>query len=231
MFFLIYKNNVSFFLLLISICKFNFIKQKKIVFPFKTETPNILSSNYIDKFIQNKIYITIEIGSPPKSINIYLTMDTNYLIIANSSIDKTYYNNKESTTYLNTSTLTDFYFEFFSSGYFAKESFFFYTSLENKQKEKVNNIEFIHAMEFSSITRVSPGYFGLQIPKKNKPNIYNCLKKENSISEEYWNLKYTSDNEGIFMIGEYPQEYTDEEGIRKTNALPTKNEVFRRRAK
>ena len=224
MFFLIYKNNVSFFLLLISICKFNFIKQKKIVFPFKTETPNILSSNYIDKFIQNKIYITIEIGSPPKSINIYLTMDTNYLIIANSSIDKTYYNNKESTTYLNTSTLTDFYFEFFSSGYFAKESFFFYTSLENKQKEKVNNIEFIHAMEFSSITRVSPGYFGLQIPKKNKPNIYNCLKKENSISEEYWNLKYTSDNEGIFMIGEYPQEYTDEEGIRKTNALPCEEE-------
>lgn len=224
MFFQIYKNNASFFLLLIIFSTFYLIKPKKIVFPFKTEISDILSSNYIDKYIQNKIYITTEIGSPPKSINIYLTMDTNYLIIANSSIDTSYYNNKESTTYLNTSILTDFYFEYFSSGYFAKDSFLFYTSLDNKQKEKADNIEFIHVLKYSSINIVSPGYFGLQIPKKNRPNIYNCLKKENIISEEYWNLKYTSDNEGFFMIGEYPEEYNEEDWIRKTNALPCEEE-------
>ena len=65
MFFQIYKNNASFFLLLIIFSTFYLIKPKKIVFPFKTEISDILSSNYIDKYIQNKIYITTEIGSPP----------------------------------------------------------------------------------------------------------------------------------------------------------------------
>ena len=224
MIFLINKRYISLFLLLIIFSTINFIKLNKIIFPFKTDSFNSISTNYIDKLIQNKIYITIEIGSSKKSINVYLTMDTNYLIIANSSIDSSYYNNKQSSTYLNTSNLIDFYFEYFSNGYYAKDSFWFSTSLENKEKEKFNNIEFIHAMEFSSITKKSPGYFGLQIPKKNKPNIYNCLKKEKIISEEYWNLKYTSDNEGYFLIGEYPSEYNDENWVRKTNALPCEEE-------
>ena len=197
----------------------NKAKQKKIVFPFKTESLKVASDNYIDKLFQNRIYITVEIGNPKKSINLYVTMDTSYLIISNSSIDSSYYNNIKSQTYLNTSELTDFYSEYFSNGYYARETFWFLTSLENKQKEKFDSIEFIHAMKFSSITKISPGYFGLQIPKKNKPNIYNCLKKENIISEEYWNLKYTSDNEGYFILGEYPSEYSEENWVRKINAF------------
>ena len=219
MIFLINKNNISFFLSLIIFSFFNKAKQNKIVFPFKTKSLNTLSNNYIDNLIQNKIYITIEIGNPKKNIDLYVTMDTSYLIISNSSIDSSYYNNKKSQTYLNTSNLLDFYFEYCSNGYYAKDTFWFLTSLENKEKSKFDNIEFIHAMEFSSITKVSPGYFGLQIPKKNKPNIFNCLKKEKVISEEFWNLKYTSDNEGYFILGEYPSEYSEENWVRKTNAF------------
>ncbi len=219
MIFPINKNNISFFLILIIFSFFNKVKLNKIVFPFKTESSNALSNNYIDNLIQNKIYITIEVGNPKKSLNLYVTMDTSYLIISNSSIDSSYYNNEKSQTYLNTSKLTDFYFEYFSNGYIAQDTFWFITSLENKEKQKFDNIQFIHAMEFSSITKISPGYFGLQIPKKNKPNIYNCLKKEKVISEEYWNLKYTSENEGYFILGEYPSEYSEENWVRKTNAF------------
>ena len=219
MIFLINKNNISFFLILIIFSFFNKVKLNKIVFPFKTESSNALSNNYIDNLIQNKIYITIEVGNPKKSLNLYVTMDTSYLIISNSSIDSSYYNNEKSQTYLNTSKLTDFYFEYFSNGYIAQDTFWFLTSLENKEKQKFDNIQFIHAMKFSSITKISPGYFGLQIPKKNKPNIYNCLKKEKVISEEYWNLKYTSENEGYFILGEYPSEYSEENWVRKTNAF------------
>ena len=224
MLFLKTKNNISFFSLLILFSILNFIKQNKIVFPFKTQTSKTLSSNYIDLFIQNKIYTTIEIGTPPKSINIYLTMDTNYLIISNSSIDPSFYNNKKSNTYFNISQLNVFYFEYFSNGYYAKDSFLFMTTLENQEKVKFNNIEFIHAIEFSSENYISPGYFGLQIPKKNKLNIYNCLKKENVISKEFWSLKYTNDNEGYFIIGEFPPEYNDENSIQMTNALPCEGE-------
>ena len=219
MIFPINKNNISFFLILIIFSFFNKSKPNKIVFPFKTESSNALSNNYIDNLIQNKIYITIEVGNPKKSLNLYVTMDTSYLIISNSSIDSSYYNNEKSQTYLNTSKLTDFYFEYFSNGYIAQDTFWFITSLENKEKQKFDNIQFIHAMEFNSITKISPGYFGLQIPKKNKPNIYNCLKKEKVISEEYWNLKYTSENEGYFILGEYPSEYSEENWVRKTNAF------------
>ena len=219
MIFPINKNNILFFLILIIFSFFNKSKPNKIVFPFKTESSNALSNNYIDNLIQNKIYITIEVGNPKKSLNLYVTMDTSYLIISNSSIDSSYYNNEKSQTYLNTSKLTDFYFEYFSNGYIAQDTFWFITSLENKEKQKFDNIQFIHAMEFNSITKISPGYFGLQIPKKNKPNIYNCLKKEKVISEEYWNLKYTSENEGYFILGEYPAEYSEENWVRKTNAF------------
>ena len=81
MLFLKTKNNISFFSLLILFSILNFIKQNKIVFPFKTQTSKTPSSNYIDLFIQNKIYTTIEIGTPPKSINIYLTNFLTYFAI------------------------------------------------------------------------------------------------------------------------------------------------------
>ena len=220
MFFVKDKNVILFNIHLIVFSIFNFISSNKIIFPFKIEQSNGPLSNYIDKFIQNKLYINIEIGSPPKSINLYLSMDTYYLIIANSSIDSSYYNNKQSNTYSNTSKLNTFFLELFSNGYYAKESFWFRTSLEKDEKNIFKNIEFIHVMSYSSITYVSPGYFGLQIPKANKPNIYNYLKKEKIISKEYWNLKYTSDNEGYFLLGEFPSEYNDENSLRKTNALP-----------
>ena len=219
------KNDVLFFLLLIIFLVFGNTKQNKIIFPFKTELPSNPSSNYIDEYSQNNIYMTTEIGNPPQIINLYLTMDTNYLIISNSSIDVSYYNNQKSNSYINTTKLTVFYLEYFTKGYYAKDTFLFRTSLDNEEKQKFKKIEFIHALEYN--TRVNPiysGYFGLQIPKKNKPNIYNCLKKEKVISEEYWNLKYTSDNEGYFLLGEYPPEYTDEKNLRKTNSLPCNEE-------
>ena len=218
------KNDVRFFVILIIFSIFNYSNNKGIIFPFETEKINKEISNYIDSFKQNKIFITIEIGSPSKIINTYLTMDTNYLIIANSSIDNSYYNNEKSITYKNISFLDNYFLEYFKKGYLAKETFLFKTSLNNNEKQKFNNIEFIHALEYKDDTIKNSGYFGLQIPKKYKPNIYKSLKKENVISEEYWNLKYTSDDKGYFILGEYPSEYNDEINVRKTNALPCTEE-------
>jgi len=218
------KNDVRFFVILIIFSIFNYSNNKGIIFPFETEKMDKEISNYIDSFKQNKIFITIEIGSPSKIINTYLTMDTNYLIIANSSIDNSYYNNEKSITYKNISFLDNYFLEYFKKGYLAKETFLFKTSLNNNEKQKFNNIEFIHALEYKDDTIKNSGYFGLQIPKKYKPNIYKSLKKENVISEEYWNLKYTSDDKGYFILGEYPSEYNDEINVRKTNALPCTEE-------
>ena len=216
--------NISFCLLIIILSFLDYSNQNKLVFPFKTELSNNPSSNYIDSLSQNKIYIETELGSPIQKVNLYLTMDSSYLIISDSSIDTSFYNSKRSTSYKNTTDITDFYFENFIKGYYAKDNFLFKTSLENNKKQNFNNIEFIHVLEYSKSTQSLSGFFGLQLPKKNKPNIYSFLKKENIISLEYWNMKYTSENEGYFIIGEYPIEYQDEKNIRTANSLPCNDE-------
>ena len=57
-------------------------------------------------------------------------MSTNYLIIANSSIDPSYYNSKQSSTYESISSYSDYLTEYLDKGYFAKESFIFKTGFD-----------------------------------------------------------------------------------------------------
>ena len=202
----------------------NFIKftySNQIIFPFKTEINNEIS-NYIESLIDNKIYITTEIGDPPQKINLYLTMDSCFLMIANSSIDSSYYNSYKSKTYLNKSK-TSYYFEYFSNAYHATENFCFQTSYDNSQKKVFNNIEFIHVFEYNANNYISSGYFGLQLPKKNKMNIFEHLKNSNVISSNIFKLYYTSDNEGYLSIGELPSPENDDKNIysvKRANPLP-----------
>ena len=218
------KNIISLFFLLIIFSIFEQINPNKIVFPFKTEPSNPRITNYIDSFIENKIYITVDVGTPYQTINLYLTMDTNYLIISNSSLDSSYFNTKKSSSYKNTSRYSDYLTEHLYKGYFAQDSFLIRTDLNSDEKQKFDNIEFILAIDFNMFNKKAPGYFGLQLPKENKKNLYNCLKKENVISEYYWNIKYTSDLEGYFLLGEYPKEYSNDKFLRKANAKPCKEE-------
>ena len=205
---------------------FIFTNSNQIILPFKTESINIESSKYIEGITDNKIYISIDVGDPPQKINLYLTMDTTSLIISNSSISSLYYNNLKSDTYVNTSKLTQFYLEYFSKGYYSKENFIFPISYDLSNTKKFSNIEFIHVIEYSDTSHISSGYFGLQIPKANKMNIFENLKNADVISSYVFEINYSSDNEGYLSIGEFPQKFTDktDENIRRANALPCSND-------
>jgi hypothetical protein len=222
------KKKLSFHLIsIINILFLSIINSNQIIFPFRTEPINIESSKYIEAITNNKICITTEIGEPPQNLTVYLTSDTSYFIIADYTINSSYYNNAKSTTYLKTSELTDFYFEYFTKAYYANETFLFQTSLDNNNnnKRKYNNIEFIQAMVFSDKNKITPGYFGLQIPKQKKFNFFNNLKNVNAISSYIWYLKYISDSEGYLAIGQYPPEYINrKEVLKRANALPCQNE-------
>ena len=50
------------------------------------------------------------------------------------------------------------------------------------------NIEFIHVLEYSASNYILSGYFGLQLPKKNKINIFDNFKKSNAISSTKMNI-------------------------------------------
>ena len=132
-------------------------------------------------------------------------MNTCFLLITNSSIDSSYYNSEKSNSYVNISKNTP-YTEIFTNAYLSRENFIFQTSYDNTNTKEFNNIEFMHVFEYSSNAYISPGYFGLQLPKKNKMNIFDNLKKSNAIYSYIFNLNYTSDNEGFLSIGEFPLE-------------------------
>lgn len=214
------KNLFLFFISIINLNLITFNQSNQIIFTFKTKSINVESSKYIEAIIDNHIYITQEIGKPPQKINIYLTTKTGSFIIADSSIDSSFFNKEESTTYLNTSGLEQFYLEFFLKGYYANESFTFQTSIDNSKKQTYNNVEFIHVIEFKDNNEIASGYFGLQLEKKINLNVFNCLKKINAISSYVWYLNYTSDSEGYLAIGEFPPEYNNTETLRKSNPLP-----------
>ena len=222
------KKNKFIFSLTLFLNMIIFTNSNQIIFPFKTEEINDESLNYMEGIQDNKIYITTEIGNPPQKIKLYLTMNICFLIIANSSIDSSYYNSEKSKTYVNIS-LNNPYFEIFTNAYLAKENFIFQTSYDNTKTKEFNNIEFMHVLEYSSSAYISPGYFGLQIPKRNKMNIFDNLKKSNVISSHIFNLNYTSDNEGFLSIGELPSQYNDNKDndvIKTAVALPCSNDYI-----
>ena len=204
---------IIFFILVI------FTKGEELLFPFKTELVNLEKSKYIESIFNNKIYIPIEIGIKKQKINLYLTMDSSYLVVSDYSINPSYYNKNISNTYSNTSKFETFYFEFFTKGYYAKEDFYFQTSLNSTSKNKFHNIEFIHAFEYKDINYISSGYLGLKLSEEKKINIFSSLKESKIISKYLWNLKYTSDTEGYLSIGQFPKEYINEEGIRRAKAM------------
>lgn len=222
--FKIKKNKLYFFLLFIEFFAFiNFAKQNQIILPFKTETINIEPSKYIESITENKIYVTVEIGDKPQKINLYLTMKASLLVISDISIDPSYYNCSKSGTYLNNSKSETFYTEIFYKGLYANDSFSFRTSLESTEQKKFDNIEFVHVMEYSLNNYIAPGYFGLQIPKPYKKNIFDNLKKIGAISSYFFNIKYTSESEGYLSIGEFPPEYNNKDAIKKAYALTCLN--------
>lgn len=218
------KNKLYFFLLFTVFLAFiNFTKQNQIILPFKTETTNIESSKCIESVTDNKIYVTVEVGDKPQKIKLYLSMKVSFLAISDISIDPSYFNCSKSNTYFNSSKSDNLYYEIFYKGLYANDSFIFRTSLENSDQKKFDNIEFLHVMEYSLSNYNAPGYFGLQIPKPYKKNIFATLKKIGAISSYFFNIKYTSESEGYLSIGELPPEYNNKDAIKKANALPCQN--------
>jgi hypothetical protein len=218
------KNKLYFFLLLTIFLVFiNFTKQNQIILPFKTETSNIESSKYIESITDNRIYVTVEIGDKPQKINLYLTMKVRLLAISDISINPSYFNSSKSRSYLNNSKSDTLYDDIFYKGLYANDSFIFRTSLESTEQKKFDNVEFLHVMEYSLSNYNAPGYFGLQIPRPYKKNIFETLKKVGAISSYFFDIKYTSESEGYLSIGELPPEYDNKDAIKRANALPRQN--------
>ena len=182
-------------------------------FPFKTVSlqSNITSNDkdynithYANDHFYLPSFISIKIGSPPQ--------DTKFLIIYSDSgfkIEKSSYCIKDKNYY-------SFYNKNLSSGFkyinisnykrkekLCQDSMQFYTDIELNDEKNYKDIKFY--LNSDSNIEESCGIIGLKhdiykLYKEDITNIFESLKLNDLIQNETWLIKYTSKNEGLFII-------------------------------
>ena len=237
------KINFSFYFLLF-ILIFNSYNISYIVIPFNTYNKEDLyqkSEFDITKFFLNnfasQIYALINIGTPKTLIPINLLMSSQGLIIGslcniNSKIEEYKYDINESSTFYSDPNNRRIYYNYYKDSFIAQDSFSFYSDIKmNSEKEiKLNNISFIYVPKekyHNLNNNIICGNLGLSLKAHfyltDEVNFIKNLKKMNYINKYDFSFYFTSDNEGLLIIGEEPHNYFpniyDINNLRKTNAL------------
>ena len=210
-----------FFLFVFLIEKYSSI----LVFPFKTRQPIITENEQnmtklMRSLIQNNIYITLKLGEPRQSVDTFLRYDVRGFYFSdkfkedpntmsgapiyddvNSDI-KNFYDKSLSKTYNNTEVTKNDLLGGFHKGNRTIDIF-----------EFNNTIEKMNFVLYNSTLGNMPAVIGLKIELYNDEipyNFINQLKSKDIINSYYYTIKYTSDYEGLFIIGDQPHIYDPE---------------------
>ena len=149
--------------------------------------------------------------------------------ICNNNLDfDLLYNKNDSSSFYRKSTGKITYPKY-EGGFYAQDSFSFYTSLEmnNKNQITLNNISFIYMPKNEDSNDKICGVMGLSLHYINyveeKNNIINNLHKLNAINNYAFSIHYKKNDEGFIIIGEEPHivmpDLFNENNLRRTNAL------------
>ena len=208
-----------------------------IVIPFKTyhhyqkeekkeDDEEYNSTNFIQDYLNNKIYFPVEIGSPAKEVVFILTTKTSGLNIGYSLCNKSEFTNlpqkyleyrvENSTTY----NLTSKNIKTISNaimGYQSTELFKFYADLEKKEAYEIEDLPFIYIAKEDVFYKYEDGkicgLIGLTLFEKEtfqeNYNLISLLKKMNITNNYIFSYEYDNENdeEGKIIIGEYPHNY------------------------
>ena len=208
-----------------------------IVIPFKTyhhhqkeekkeDDEEYNSTNFIQDYLNNKIYFPVEIGSPAKEVVFILTTKTSGLNIGYSLCNKSEFTNlpqkyleyrvENSTTY----NLTSKNIKTISNaimGYQSTELFKFYADLEKKEAYEIEDLPFIYIPKEDVFYKYEDGkicgLIGLTLFEKEtfqeNYNLISLLKKMNITNNYIFSYEYDNENdeEGKIIIGEYPHNY------------------------
>ena len=222
-----------------------------LVIPFKTyyqreekkeDEEEYNSINFIQDYLNNKIYFPVEVGSPPKEVAFILTSKSSGLNIGYSICNKSEFTNlpqkyyeysvENSTTYNLTSsnikTISNTY-----SGYKSTELFKFYSDLEKNQIYEINDLPFIYTSKEDVFYLYEDGkicgLIGLTLFDKGTfqetYNLISLLKQRNITKNYTFSYEYDNQNneEGKIIIGEYPHNYNknkyNEEQLRNDYAV------------
>ena len=192
---------IYYFLILIFIY-FNTSFESYIVIPFKKSTKE--NKPYPENLLQNDLEVTLQIGTPPQSININLRSKMYTFFIASSEVNLPYkvFNEKESSSLVKIS----------------KREYNF-TNMDYSKGLKISETIYINGKEYNNFSLIlgtalvykESGALGLRLINSNENSndlsfIYQ-MKKLANLDSYSFSLKYKSDEEGELIIGAYPHTY------------------------
>ena len=185
-------------------------------FSFKTNKTDYSKNHLsiINHIQKNFIYTSITTGINKRSIPVFLRISKSYsLSLPNSNIDTNLKYNKYD---INSKSLKildkneqNFYSENINKG-FKGEEIFYLKNIKNDKKEKIKS-KFIISTEQKIIGGGQLGFFYKTLSSTDDLTEFNLmfnLIKNEQIKNNIFSVEYTSENEGKFYIGGFPDEFT-----------------------
>lgn len=222
--------NIVFISFLIFLSSINTIGSL-IVIPFKTNTftekkidKNYNSTTFYNEYYYRDLYANIETGVPSK--NVLALLDTrshifqfenNYLnrsslsevIDPKKTLSKQTYDSSSSISFKNISKYT-YTLREVKTASLCSESFYLYDNLTMDKKEAHLNVQFLIDDNLENDLHIK---IGLNSPLTKAylgpPHFFQSLLDIGAIKEQSWTIKFTSKNDGIFILGEEPHKYQD----------------------
>ena len=197
-------NNLIIFIIIIAIARSN----KFFKFPFKTiYSQKLTHDNYISELIDNKIYIELKIGTPFQKIQALLKLNQIPFFITSSLFNNSIgFDSTKSSSYTQdgnktyTSNLYDYNLAFLGEDKISIED-------TSKNDFIIDRINFFLAINLTENNKNISGEIGLKIINPPYMSFINQLKRKDMIKDYIFSLKYTSENEGEFHLGDYFHNY------------------------
>ena len=223
------KNPTIYVLMLITIFSFcnnylilPFIIKKPI---YQSNSNLIKSSEYLKYIKSNLISTKIYSGTPPKELEIYLTMEIYEIIIGKGfclSDTNSQYSPFSSSSY--ESSRMTYFSPIITNGSYISDKFMFYNDINFTKNISVNKLDFIYANASTDFFELfdlvqNCGYIGLQLSSGSEyfesNSIIYELRYANAIKKKKWALVFKENSnkinnyDGALILGIEENEYMD----------------------
>ena len=197
------------------IIPFKYLEEKKL----EMQTPK----DIMTVFMNQKIYLNIELGTPKQEIQIPLKFNEHILYILNkqcskdNSITNLVYDETKSSSFKTISEELEYGTDFdFNLYQYCTDIFYFLEDSKDKKNKKYNNNIDLHFRLVLDGKSDLLGGFGLQIypskvdtEEKNMPCPLKLLKEKNINNYSVWSIHFSKEgniigDEGYLLLGEYP---------------------------
>ena len=190
---------------------FHQLNSNYISIPFKnsrslSSLPSSASSEQICEYlVETDLTVNIKVGTELQVIPMSLSLWNKYIYITSNLLANGVYDKDKSLSFNKKEEEPMGDQSYFKKGQYCTDTFVFDTDKNIKNE----NTSFILTTEMEYKTEYRKGLIGLQITSyRQEETLINQLKSKDLINNYYHFLKFDSEDEGIFVIGATPHEYS-----------------------